>query len=550
MLSDCSVSACFGGALLQRAAYARRQSGKTGWCHECALPREVVEARLLFVLTTLAVVASLLLGGGTRSGFLADAILQFACLPLVCLVIVRYVSERATLPASPALISLLILAVPALQLIPLPPGWLHSGEMGAILKETRALAGIEPGWRPISVDPDATVRGLLSVIPPLAIFCAVTMLAVEERRRLVLLIIVAGLASAALGMLQVAQGTDSPLRPFEITNPFDSVGLFANRNHYAAFIYVALMFAMAWMVSSAIGAKDQGRSQLISPTLAKLSFGFVVIVILASAQVFSRSRGGVALTGPALLAGFAFAFWDNRLREATTGFLAAAAGTLIIVFVFAQSVLYRLTERFETIDFANDTRIQFSNNTLREATANLPFGTGIGTFVPVYAVGQPIGETQRGYANRAHNDWAEWVLEGGIPSLIVLAVIGLLFALRMRRLWQPVDADGLFDRNLERAGALAILLLLVHSLVDYPLRTNAIMAVAALSAGLVMVPSLARQPAPSVASSTRQRQQRPAPVRPTPSPSFGRNVEGNGGTRWSSDAAWPDAWKDKPGQDT
>jgi hypothetical protein len=42
---------------------------------------------LLFYLCAFVIVASLLLGGGTRGGFLSDAVLQFLAIPLllVCL---------------------------------------------------------------------------------------------------------------------------------------------------------------------------------------------------------------------------------------------------------------------------------------------------------------------------------------------------------------------------------------------------------------------------------------------------------------------------------
>jgi O-antigen ligase len=74
------------------------------------------------------------------------------------------------------------------------------------------------------------------------------------------------------------------------------------------------------------------------------------------------------------------------------------------------------------------------------------------------------------YVNRAHNEYLELLIETGVPGIAVLAVfvsaIGarLILALRKKR---PFGIFGL-------PAGLAILLVGLHSIVDYPLRTQSL----------------------------------------------------------------------------
>jgi O-antigen ligase len=125
--------------------------------------------------------------------------------------------------------------------------------------------------------------------------------------------------------------------------------------------------------------------------------------------------------------------------------------------------------------------------TLRAARDNLPFGAGGGSFPSVYpAYEQPSGVSPE-YANHAHCDYAEVLLDYGLPgALIVIAVLGWWLA-RVRALWcvaGPCDAAD----PLARAGMVIVGLALAHSVVDYPLRTAAIAVVTAFAAALAARP--------------------------------------------------------------
>ena len=153
-----------------------------------------------------------------------------------------------------------VVAIPLVQLIPLPP-WLWTALPGrGPSAETFEILGQKTPWMPISVVPHETWLSALSLIPPLAIFLATLLLPYRERRWLSLVFLAVGVVSVFMGMIQVAQGPESPLRFFEITNETEAVGFFANRNHFAALLYALTLFAAAWTVHATVAGSGGGRA--------------------------------------------------------------------------------------------------------------------------------------------------------------------------------------------------------------------------------------------------------------------------------------------------
>jgi O-antigen ligase len=109
-------------------------------------------------------------------------------------------------------------------------------------------------------------------------------------------------------------------------------------------------------------------------------------------------------------------------------------------------------------------------------------GSGFGTFQTLYqTVENPFAVT-RFYVNHAHNDALELLIEGGIAALILLILSLAWWTSAAWRAWRPSDDADPYAR----AGAVMGGVLLMHSLVDFPLRTEALMAVLATSVGLLV----------------------------------------------------------------
>ncbi|WP_407646751.1 O-antigen ligase family protein [Henriciella algicola] len=98
-------------------------------------------------------------------------------------------------------------------------------------------------------------------------------------------------------------------------------------------------------------------------------------------------------------------------------------------------------------------------------------GTGPGSFADVYRLYENPDAVTATYANHAHNDYLEAMIEYGLPgALIVIVSVALILTLFVR-VWTQQQIE---NRRLKRAASTALLIVLLHSLVDYPVRTPAI----------------------------------------------------------------------------
>jgi len=115
--------------------------------------------------------------------------------------------------------------------------------------------------------------------------------------------------------------------------------------------------------------------------------------------------------------------------------------------------------------------------------AYLPWGSGLGSFRPVYAQFEPLQSLgEYTYANHAHNELLQNTIEGGLPALALMgAFLGVI----------AVAAGRMFSRGLvvdywRRAALISVSVPLLHSLVDYPLRTLACSVVMALALAVLL----------------------------------------------------------------
>ena len=519
-------------------------------------PRMREQISPLFYLCALGLIFAVLLGGGTRGGFLSDVLLQFVSVPILLVALWR--SGAGSLSRG-QLCSLLfcaaILAVPLAQLAPLPPSIWTALPGRAILGPPYELINRGLPWAPLSLAPAATWLSALSLLPTFAIFLGVLQLDYAERRLLSLVALAMGFLSVLLGLTQVAQGPSSSLRFFEYTNAQEAVGFFANRNHFAAMLYTLTLLAAAWTGNNGIAfGLEKNRNKFSTASIVSQLASFCILTVLIGAQVVTRSRAGMILTLGALFGAFLLIRQGQR---ATNGmrptWLMVGAASLAVVLSF-QFSLYRALDRF-ALDTTPDARIAFARNTIEAAKTFMPFGSGVGSFVPVYATFEkPRDLIAGGYANHAHDDFLEIWLETGVAGLILILLFVTWVLWRSLQVWRRSYVGGLqIDRFLVRASTLAILLLLFHSIADYPLRTGSMMALFAFLCALLIPPRddlisdppeaarMARTPRPASArlraeSTTtaprppRQPATPPRPARPKPV------------TAWD-DEHWPEEWR-------
>lgn len=415
-------------------------------------------------------------------------LLELAALGLLvyCLWRPRFV-EHLSRPILWALGALFV--YPLLQLLPLPeplwsmlPGRSYYAELLAVADPSGgALA-----WRPISLFPAMTESAWLALLPPLAVFLIAVGLPSKNLRYLVLIFLAIALFEALLGLIQYGEG---PSSIFRLGNPHyadSATGTYVSRNHLGGLLVMALPVALALLIVNAGRAAEgsahashgrhrnrrerEGLRHRIAEFGAwrmnlSVLYGGIVIAILLG-LIFTRSRMSIALAMLGLLLCM-FAFSRRVGRENIYGML----GTLTTVAVALAMVvgLAPVWDRFALQDPTTDDRWDMFANTFEAIGQFLPLGSGFGTFADVY----PRFQTPEviGYINRAHNDYLEWIMEGGLVSAALVVGFGWFYLRRWTEVWYRGTWSAF--RFIQVAAGISILLLALHGLVDFNFRIPA-----------------------------------------------------------------------------
>lgn len=420
----------------------------------------------------LALTAALFAGGASRLHELRLALVELAALPLLVLAISGLLAGEQR-PSKLALAILCaIVLVPLLQVVPLPPGlWtnLPGRDQAALALE---LAGLEPGWTPLSFTPDRTWRAFLALLPPVAVFLGIGLCASAMRARLIYALLAFGALSVLFGTAQLASGT-SQFYPWPTTTLGSVVGFFANRNHLATLCLLTLPFA------AVLGARALRREHMMRRLMVGLSILFISMMVLALGVI--RSRMGIALLAPTLAASL-LAAWvasgRGRPKPVLLGLAGGAAAAVGAVLIFA---LGPLLARFDTAGL-REGRFENWPTVAEAANSYLPLGSGLGSFDSIYRSVEPLERLDATFFNQAHNEYLEvWLETGWIGAALVIA----FFVWYARRSWTAWRAKASLERDLQRAASVALGVVLAHSLVDYPLRTEAITVIFALCCAIL-----------------------------------------------------------------
>ena len=392
----------------------------------------------------LVLVAALLAGGA--NGAINHLVVQLAAIPL-------FVSLLRT-PPRPGALGIFVLgalAVAGLQLVPVPPAVWTALPGRDEAAQVLGVAGVDIGWRPLALDPGAAAAAIGTLFAPVVLLFAVRTLPPEGRRRLLAGIAVFALASAALGVVQRIGGG---LALYPGAHTGYSVGLMINRNHHADLIIAGILLLplalppgaprrMAWAVSVVIGG-------------------------LAMAVMATTSRAGMALAVPAALLSLAL-LWRLRARWV----VAVGALLAVVAALVARMPAYsQLVGRFAGA--ADDERVTIAGNTVAAIRHFWPWGSGYGSFTPVYAAFEDLDRMHGYRVIAAHNDYLQIVLEGGLTGLFTLiGALALMAALGWRLATRRAGPEGW-------APFAVAAFLLVHSAFDFPLRMAALSCVFAI----------------------------------------------------------------------
>lgn len=375
---------------------------------------------------------SLLIGGGTASGLYTDTLIEVAAIVSAAAVFTQTSGERS--PHSVLWLLIFAIALNILQIVPLPAVILDGLKPELLLGDP--WVG-ESRFRFISVGVGRTIESLLYLLAAAAFFLAVLRLRAEQVSALLPFFFIGVICNGLAGAIQYSLSDHAAivgLLPFTI-----NAGLFANANHFSALLFVSIPFVVYYGLV---------RGHLLSGF-----FGLIALLLLLLA---AGSRAGV-LIGLAITV-LSVIFLSARSRASGFGVLLI----FITLSIYTISAWTKLDAQALDPAFG---RGEFARTTIEGIKDNWATGIGFGNFQKAYQIYERADMIFREYVNHAHNEYLEIAFEGGVPAILLMTgYFVLLFAALVRVRRDP----------LQKAAFLSVSFLLIHSLVDYPLRTGAL----------------------------------------------------------------------------
>lgn len=418
----------------------------------------------------------LLLGGASAAGYWANMALQLLAIPIIAWAAAVKPPQPLSRPARQLIaLLLLMLLVIALQLVPLPPAVWTSLPGRQPVERGFQLLGQPLPWLPLSLDPYWTISSALWLLPAIAILLGIVRLGSFRASWLAWLLAAFTIVTVAVGAVQIAGGVESPWYFYEITNYGVTTGFFANANHMATLMVVAIPFLAAVYLT----ATREGRSVQKSSGLFIVLAGALAVIMVGI--VINTSLAGIGLSVPVAAASLLMILSRRRKLPKWAPVLIALLMLGSVATVFSAPFANNLTTA--GAKSKEDSRYNSFTKSLAATADFMPVGSGIGTFQQIYRTREDPAAVDLFYMNHVHGDYIELALETGVPGLLVLALFLLWWGRRCVLLWRAEEPD-----YFARAATIASAAILAHSLVDYPLRTAAISAVFAMCCGLMAEP--------------------------------------------------------------
>ena len=369
----------------------------------------------------------------------------------------RLVREGRSVPPLPG--GHLLLAAHALvllQLLPLPPAVLRLVSPGSYaLYDRLQLTPPLTAWRPISVSPPDTLRGLAFLAGFSLLYLAVfrDLGAAPWRRRLAGTVVVAGLVLTVEAFAQAA--SSDPLRIWGVWKPrwdWGVFGAYVNRNHFAGYLVMATALAFGFALEGLARLHHEWQRRRHGFLALGERAGNAAVrscaaaMVLVAGLVASTSRGGIsAFAAAGLLLPLAT---RQRRRTALAVVALASLGVAWIglggfVSAFGRGV------KASRLDLWAD---------MLAIVPRFPlFGVGWNAFSTAYPWYQTVWRND--WIGEAHNEYLQVLLDTGLAGLVVfLALLATVFRRALARAARsPLDL-GLFG---------ALLGMALHNLVEF-----------------------------------------------------------------------------------
>jgi len=405
----------------------------------------------------------------------------------------------------------LIALVAAFQLMPLSAGvlrWLSPGT-------DRFLAMYRVGYhlylpadaaddflttafvvpRPISIDPEKTLRGLLLfvsfavfLIGLVRLFTAVGVLPVVRGVAL----FGAALAIFAIAQYALSGGATYLLRIYGFWKPMYRAapfGPFINRNHFAGWMLMVVPLAAAGAYASASGERLRSARDFVawlsaSPAAAQMLLMATAAGIMGLSVLISNSRSGIS----ALAIETALFAWMIVSRQGSrrTRMLTIAGFAIVAVAVVVWAGVDQFLSRAATLSHDLPTgggRFGAWRDALRIVHDFPLAGTGLNTYGTAMVIYQSSNRALS--FQEAHNDYLQLAAEGGalLSVAIILSAWAFVSGVRARFHEAPMEGTTYWIRV---GAVIALIGIAIQSAVEFSLQMPGNAALFAVVAALAL----------------------------------------------------------------
>jgi O-antigen ligase len=386
-------------------------------------------ARPLRVLVLVLLAAGPLLAGAVHDPVFVPLLAASAVAGLAALRRARRDTGRAPLPGGGLILALHALVL--LQLVPMPPAVLRVVSPGSFSFYNDHLLLPLTAWRPISVSPPDTLRGLAFLAGFSLLHVAVfrELAQAPWRRRLLTTVVGTGVGITVVAFLQAV--SPEPRRIYGLWRPdwdWAVFGPYVNRNHFAGYLVMAAPLALAF----ALEAISRLRSAWVRRRRGWLVLGeregdaavrwSAAAMVVVAGLLASQSRGGVSAFAVAMLAVVLMTALGGGLPGTAAGRRSMAlAAALIVGLGLAWVGLDGVVAAFE-VRGVRGSRLDLWLDMLPMVPRFPVFGVGWNAFATAYPWYQTVWRTE--WIGEAHNDYLQAVLDGGLVGAALVA--GLL----------------------------------------------------------------------------------------------------------------------------
>lgn len=364
----------------------------------------------------------------------------------------------------------LLLAVPLIQLLPLPAGiwaalpgredflpWLQLAEHGQL-----------DSWRPASLARGRSEAAFWALLPPVVLFLAVYTLPVKQFMRLTWLVLAMALFQSLLALTQYVTPSASLLHDLIPNIAHPGAGTWFNRDHLSGFLEMIFPIALGLLVASLVSNRHEKGSvltRIVTSSGNRALLHGVLAVLLIVGIVYTRSRMGIALMMFGLFLSMLL-FSAQLGRRSSSGTLAIVLGVVVVVSL--EIGLAPVLGRF-AVDPTEDYRWIFFSTSMEPIGQFFPLGSGAGSFPVIYPAYQPLEITE--FVNHAHNDYLEWIFDTGLMGLGMILFFFALYLKQWTNVWQRGNWHSF--RFLQVGAGIGILLMALHTLMDFNLHKPA-----------------------------------------------------------------------------